>query len=243
MRQNFAMAAEQPEYEQDPQTVRNHGQITAILNRLRKNRSALTVRVPGNKGDFTSALLRVDSDLGLLQLDELSPQRGHDLIRIGTPIRVLSSASGVETKFVLEVSGIHVEDGIYYYTAPFPYELYYHQRRQHVRVPVPVAEQREVTLRNDERRIQVQLTDLSAGGIGAYIMSGGEVQRGERFDLTMRLRNHPPIEADVEIRFTMQDKIRRRQRFGAQFMGMKPPERLRVERIAVALQRELLRRT
>lgn len=227
----------------DPQSVRNHGQIVAILKRLLKDRTPLTVRIPGHRGEFRSALLAVDGSGATLQLDELAPQRGHNHLAPGMTLRVISAAGGVETKFTVAIHSIEISDDIYYYIVGMPDEVHYHQRRQFVRVRVPPMRQGTVTLTDESRHLELSLEDLSAGGIGAYVEHGGETRRGESFHCHIELAGESPIDCDVEIRFARQDKLHRKQRIGAQFMGLKTGERQRIERVVSRLQRELLRQT
>lgn len=228
----------------DHRIVRNSGQINSILRRLHTGRSPLTVRLPGRVGEFRSAVILVDGRRQCLQLDELSPERGHRFVEEGTLLRVVSNTDGVETRFTAKVARIDIENDIYFYETPIPTEILYHQRRQYVRVPVPMTSQESVTLHREDETLTVRLTDLSIGGFGGYLLSDAKAPlRGDMWEFVLRLRDHAPLGGNVEIRHASEDRVRHRQNFGAQFMGMKPPERRRLERIIVSLQRQLLRRT
>ncbi len=224
--------------------VRNAGQINSILRRLLKGRYPLTVRLPGRVGEYRSLVISLNTAAGRLQLDELYPERGHGFVRPGLLLRVISTAGGVETRFTAEIERTAIDNGIYYYVAPIPSEVLYHQRRQFVRVPLPMAMQEKVELwAEDDAPIPVRLTDLSAGGIGGHTLRGAPLNRGALHRFGMRLRGHPPFRGELEIRFLQQDRTDRRLHFGAQFVGLKPAERRTLERVVLALQRKLLRET
>jgi c-di-GMP-binding flagellar brake protein YcgR len=228
----------------DERIVRNPGQINSILRRLLRGRYPLTVRLPGHVGEYRSLLIELDTDRRRLQLDELNPERGHDQVRVGMPVRVISNAGGVETRFTAEIEHIGLDNAIHYYVAPIPEEVFYHQRRQFVRVPLPMAMQEQVTLyTEDDNAIPVRITDLSAGGFGGQIVGNSPLHRNGLHRVEMRLRGYPVMEAEAEIRFVKEDRLERRQVFGAQFMGMKPPQRRALERVVLAVQRKLLRET
>lgn len=232
-----------PESALGPQVIENKGQIASILARLQRERSLLAVRVVGFSREFRSAVLGVDNRQRLVTIDELYPQRGHELVATGTELAVLSRTNGVETRFRLRVTSIGIEDGVYYYSTALPEELLYHQRRQFVRVPVRLTLQGRCRLSDEERALDIHLTDLSAGGFGAYVLRGGEVARGETLRFEIELEGIEPLTGEAQIRHTHHDKARRRLQFGARFMGLQPREQAHVERVVVALQRELLRST
>lgn len=226
-----------------PQVMENHGQIVSILTRLRQERSLLTVSVAGSNREFRSAVLSVDPHQRLVTIDELYPERGHELVATGTELAILSRVDGVETRFRLRVASVGIDDGVYYYTTALPEEVLYNQRRQFVRVPVRLALQRHCRLYDDERTVAIQLTDLSAGGFGAYVLGGHEVTRSETLRFEIELDGIEPLTGEAQILHAHHDKVRKRLQFGARFMGLPPRERAHLERVVVALQRELLRFT
>ncbi|PWG62319.1 flagellar brake protein [Spiribacter halobius] len=226
-----------------PQLVRNHGHRTRLLKRLCESRALVNVRVPELAGDFRSAVLAVDSATSRFQLDELHPERGHRAVAPGQELRIVSFVEGVEMRFQAVVERVDSDGGIAYYELAYPDEIRYHQRRQHVRVPVRMALQQKAVLRNDEREVTLRLLDLSAGGIGAHVTRGGDVAVGERWELELRLRNEPVLNTRVEIRFAQQDRVSHRQRLGAQFLDLPVAETGRLQRLVLAIQRELMRHT
>lgn len=226
-----------------PQVIENHGQIVSILNRLQRERALLTVRVPGFNQEFRSAVLTVDGRQRIVTLDELHPERGHELVGVDTELRILSRTNGIETRFQLRVAAVGIENGVYYYTTALPDEILYHQRRQFVRVPVRLTLQRRCRLSDNERAIDIHLSDLSAGGFGAYVRDGAEIRRGETLRFEIELEGIEPLTGEVEIRHIHQDKAHRRLLMGTRFTGLQPRERSRIGRLVTALQRELLRST
>lgn len=226
-----------------PQLIHNHGHRTRLLKRLCESRALVNVRIAGLSGDYRSAVLAVDPARSRFQLDELHPERGHREVAPGRELRVVSFVEGVEMRFQATVEQVDVDGGIAYYELAYPDEIRYHQRRQHVRVPVRMALQQSAVLRDEERELTLRLLDLSAGGIGAHVVKGGEVRVGERWELDLRLRNEPALKTRVEIRFAQQDRVSHRQRLGARFLDLPAAETGRLQRLVLAIQRELMRHT
>lgn len=230
---------------EEPEIIRNPGQKTGILRRLHESRNLLDIHLPERGVPFRSALLYVDPQSRRLTLDELKPRRGHDRIGIGTELRVVSRTLGVDTRFTVVVQEIGQADGIYYYVAGYPEEIVYNQRRRFVRVPVPLTRQQHCSLSGDEDTpdTEIQLCDLSAGGIGAYVMNGPEPQAHQHYDCHIALHGGEPLDARVEIRYIEYDRQRRRYRFGAEFQDFTHAAHDRIQALVLSLQRELLRKT
>lgn len=233
---------------EEPEIIRNPGQKTGILRRLHEARNLLDVHLPERGTPFRSALLYVDPQSRRLTLDELKPRRGHERVEVGTELRVVSRTLGVDTRFTVVVQEIGLADEIYYYVADYPEEIVYNQRRRFVRVPVPLTRQQHCVLSSGEEEddapeTEVQLCDLSAGGIGAYVVKGPEPEPHGVYTCTITLKGNRPLEAKVEIRYLEYDRQRRRYRFGAEFQSFKNADRDRVHALVLSLQRELLRKT
>ncbi|MCS4502822.1 Flagellar brake protein YcgR [wastewater metagenome] len=230
---------------EEPEIIRNPGQKTGILRRLHESRNLLDVHLPERGTPFRSALLYVDPQSRRLTLDELKPRRGHDRIEIGTELRVVSRTLGVDTRFTVTVQEIGLADGIYYYVAGYPEEIVYNQRRRFVRVPVPLTRQQHCTLSGGEDApdTDIQLCDLSAGGIGAYVIKGPEPEPHNQYDCHIALHDSQPLDARVEIRYLEYDRQRKRYRFGAEFQDFTHADRDRLQGLVLSLQRELLRKT
>ncbi|WP_435104243.1 flagellar brake protein [Arhodomonas sp. AD133] len=231
------------DYENEPDCIRNPGQLVSILRRLHESRTLLDVHLPGRGVPYRSAMLYVDADRRLITLDELRPERGHWRVEQGTELRIVSRTFGVDTRFTVTVEEIGLQGGIYYYVAPFPEEIIYHQRRRFVRVPVPAMRQSESWLEAGERRTQFELYDISAGGIGAYVLHGTEPETGKVYTCHVGLKDSEALEAEVEVRHCSYDRTRRRTRFGARFINFSDADRSGLQRLVLSLQRELLRKT
>lgn len=226
-----------------PQILHGKGQILSILARLQREHSLLAIGIVGSNREFCSAVLQIDRAQQIVTLDELHPARGHDLVAAGTELRVLARVTGVETRFQLRIASVGIEDGTYYYTAALPDEVLYYQFRQHVRVPVRLTLQTSCQLIDEQRRLDIHLTDLSAGGFGAYVRGQGEVTQGEILRFEIELDGVEPLIGEAQIRYSYRESVRKRLNFGAQFMELPPRERSRLARMVAAMQRELLRST
>lgn len=223
----------------------NLGQIAAVLRRLKEERSLLTVRLAQRRLECRSVLLGVDTAARRLVLDELNPVRGHELVSAGTPLRVICAAHGVETRFDTEVLELGTDNGIHFYVTRLPTEVYYHQRRRQVRVPVRRTLQETVEIHDPdtEQTQRATLVDLSEGGIGGYVARDAGLTPGRAYRFRIKLRGHDEFRGELELRWEQEEKVHRRRLFGAQFHRMEPRERQRLTRLVAALQRELLRKT
>ncbi|WP_193222223.1 flagellar brake protein [Alkalilimnicola sp. S0819] len=229
-------------YQDTPaQQIRNAGQRAALLKRLVKDRALLSVRLPGREGRYTSVLLSVDANKNTLLLDELTPEAGHRLMEEGVEVAVIGRCRGVELRFRCTVQRLEREGDVYGYRCPLPTSLDYYQRRENHRVPVRLSFQHEVSLGGTEEQIGARLTDISTGGLGGVLgdVTAG-LQRGERYTCRIQLSDRPPIDVRVEIRFLGRGGVQN-QRFGAQFVDLRPGHARQIERLVSELERQALR--
>ena len=223
----------------------NPGQIASVLRRLQEERSLLTVRLDERRLEFRSALLKVDTTAGRLVLDELTPAKGHELVRAGTSLRIICAAHGVDTRFDTEVLQVGADNGIHFYVSTLPAEIYYHQRRRQVRVPVRRTLQEKVELHDPEtdETLRITLVDLSEGGIGGYVDRDAALAPGRAYRFRIKLRGEAEFQGEIQMCWEQEERVQKRRLFGAQFDRMEPRDRQRLTRLVVALQRELLRKT
>lgn len=224
------------------QSVNNIGQIAGLLRRLESDHALLTVKVADSDAIFSSAVIAVDTRNKTLQLDELTPDAGHELIKPGIELKVSARLQGVETSFSTIVSSIDKDKGIFYYVTAFPSDVRYLQKRETVRVPVRLTLDAGVNMRSDSDGIRARLTDISAGGIGATVLGGNRAARGARYHCSIRLPGYHPIDADVEVRYAAAETTSKgHQRFGAKFVKIDKRSKREVEKVVADLQRDLLR--
>lgn len=214
----------------------NASQIASVLKRLQEGNVLLGVNLPNDARPYISTLLAVDTAAGLLTLDQLSAADGHRRIRRGVKLAIQGQLTGVDTCFTLTVSEVSLEGGAYVYKAPLPTEILYRQRRESVRVPVRLTLNAEIRLQAQENTLTARLADLSAGGFGAVLLSGGTPAVGEHYACTMVVDGEA-ITMQVEIRFVAQE-LDQPCRFGARFRQASPRDQRYIERIVMQLQRE-----
>lgn len=232
------------EQQDKPNKVDNPAQISTLLNRLHEEHCLLDVRLEGVGGSFKSAVLSVDARKKLLTLDELNPRSGHDRVRPGCEMEIAGLLQGVDTRFTVTTKSMDIEDGVYYYTAPFPKELHYHQRREFHRVPVQMTLQGSMSLVTDSNPCKARLLDVSVGGMGGVVIDGPSLQRGGVYTCVLHLPNRRPLQVSAEIRYVAAPLTTGgRERFGAAFRNLSGSEHREIERIVAQLQREQLRNT
>jgi c-di-GMP-binding flagellar brake protein YcgR len=224
------------------QRITHPGQIAAILRRFLEELTLLSVRFPGEVEIFNSAVLRVDPEENCLYLDELNPRPGHDRVEPGIELQVEGRLQGVETHFIVSVTDIRVENGIYLYRTVLPTYIIHRQRREDHRVPVRLTLQGGISLTSQENPIRARLSDLSAGGFGGVVTDGSALEEGMEYDCAIQLGENEIIDCKVEIRFTGIDR-KGHQRFGAMFVDLSQQKRRRIERLVMELERGLRRTT
>lgn len=232
--QTMQMPSDQPSDSADFLT--SASQIASVLKRLQESNVLLGVSLPNDDRLYISTVLAVDTAAGLLTLDQLGAADGHRRIRRGIELAVQGQLAGVETSFTLTVSEVRLEGGAYVYKAALPTEMLYRQRRESVRVPVRLTLNAEIRLQAGGRTLKARLADLSAGGFGAVLLSGGAPILGEHYACTMVVDGEA-ITMEVEIRFVTQEPDEP-CRFGASFRRASPRDQRYIERIVMQLQRE-----
>lgn len=218
--------------------ITNRSQISSILRRLRQENPLLSVHFPGDNKLYNSSLLTVDAVAGALSLDELNPAAGHERVAPGTKLRVQGLLNGVDVRFTATVTTVDQDQGIYFYLVKLPEELLYRQRRDHLRVPLATSRDTVIELQSSGQVVKARISDISVAGFGAVILEGEGLASGQRFDCSFELGSKT-INANVEIRFVVEDGHRRR--LGARFHNLSPSSQRHLERTVMQLQRELVR--
>jgi c-di-GMP-binding flagellar brake protein YcgR len=227
------------QYSDSAEHITSRGQIASLLKRLHDGHALLTVSFPGDNRMYISAVLSVDAEAGCLTLDELNPADGHQRVQVGSQLQIQGNLAGIETRFLVDVQAVEIQQEIYLYRAALPRYMVYRQRREFVRVPVRLTMDAAVQLSADGKLIKGRVADLSAGGLGAAISEGDPMAIGDRYLCSIQIGGDV-ISAEIEIRFLMAEGGQQR-RFGARFRGLSPQDKRRIERMVMQLQRELRR--
>ncbi len=229
----------------NPRRIDLPEQITHILQGICNRRNLVTVRLPGCKEPFTSALLKLDRRARMLILDELSPQEGHGLLLQHKELRIDTRHHGVEVGFKTILAGASQEGGIALYRVPIPRSLDYNQRRAHYRAEVGVVWPIPIILEGAEgQAFHGQILDISVGGIGAQFQDASETDLadGARFDVCeIELRPGQSLRTGLEICFVSRAVVSRQLRIGGRFIDLSRADQQTIARFIASLERERLR--
>ncbi len=221
--------------------------IYALLKRLKEERALLGVCFENHDQEYNSAILDVDLDHHRFTLDELKPKAGHRLLSQRRRCHIKGQTQGVHLEFDATIDKIGEKDGIGYYIAPNPPTLRYMQRRSSVRVPIGAAQVVPVTLCWQEQKLEGELKDLSAGGLGARFHQSlpEELEVGQTLPCTFRSPVDPDEEfcCEINVRLVKAEAAPHEPAFlGCQFMALTRPQQRQLERMVMTLQRQARKR-
>ncbi len=222
--------------------VTKRAQVAGLLERIRKARCLLNVRVPGERQLFSSMLLRVSSLDDYLLIDELVPRYGNELMREELEVTVSAFLQGVIYEAAAQVIAVGEENNVPIFRLELPPALAVMQRRQHHRVELPAGASMPVHCTvGSNRLVRGEVQNISLGGlcfqvdkrqardmnVGAVIKRCVIEPRPEmRIVATVQVRNASPP--------TTQSNIRR---VGVRFLDMDKPAQAALHQLVIALER------
>ncbi len=229
----------------DPSDVILPTQIAHILDGLSRRHALITVRLPESAEAFTSAILKLDRNAGVLLMDELNPAEGHHLLLAQKRLHVSGRLKGIAVAFETSLLQTTEEDGIAIYTVAIPPLLHYHQRRAYFRAVVGVANPVTTFLETrDGRLIEGQVHDISPGGIGARFMEveADELQRGQRLETCMlNLPDGHTLQTALEICFVDTSGAPDQVKVGGRFINLSRGHEHAIARFIASLERQRLK--
>lgn len=223
--------------------IRDPQLVAGLLRRLIEQRVLLRVTVPGMRGSYNSAILRLGEAQDFLILDELNPRRGHEQLLEVRRLNASAQVQGIELRFSGELLEVGQTAGIAFYRLPFPDELLYLQRRGSFRVPVGMATPvTAVFQRPDENSLRGRIVDLSEGGMGVEFNQRVRLQPGEILPCQMRLPDGQQLRCKLEVRHTSAPEDQNKVRLGGRFVELQPQQRKALARLVADLQRTMIRK-
>lgn len=231
------------EAEETAETVLDPARIVGLLSAITFPPLLLNVALPGVRGLFTTALLQVNSTVGQILLDGLSPEEGHALMEPGSLMHVHGKLRGVQLDFATRVLEIQSSDMLPAYLARLPSSVRYHQRRRSFRVRTgQLHEYSVVNLGPDGGDMRGRLLDLSAGGLKGVFprdpgLTPGQVISGCR----LRILGEEPLECGIEFIHVRVSPLTGEIEAGARFLGTGARGTEKLQRLLAKLQREQLR--
>jgi c-di-GMP-binding flagellar brake protein YcgR len=187
---------------ENPKFIVAPRKILRLLSEVEHNIPLCTVAVD-DQGQFTSSIIGIDSDTGIIRLDELLPHSGNHLVGPQSVLKVSLIHKGIHLSFNLSHLQIDHERGIRFYSAPLPQRVYYPQRRNTPRVG---ASDQHLVFNAFHEKSQQTLTgtvfDLSRAGIGVEIpKSRVRLYPGDTLGHCRILLDNYPMDFNLQVRF------------------------------------------
>lgn len=229
-------------YLSDSEQIEDPTRLVPLLERLAKRRTPLAVQVAGHTELYSSCI--VDVDRQYVQLDELLPSNGHELLLAQRSLQVIGKLDGIDICFTSTLAHVDVQDELITYYMNLPERLEYRQRRLDYRVHIPKARQQRVLIDNaDDTVFEGLLYDLSHGGAGMIFPEGKPmVKPGLLQECAIELSADEWLYCAVELRYSKNIRARGRQHIGARFADLTPWQARFVGHHLNELERELLRK-
>jgi c-di-GMP-binding flagellar brake protein YcgR len=225
--------------------ISERSKVIALLRRIKKQRTLLTVSAPGRQEMYSSAILELDATRGYLIIDELTPSVGQRRLAALHHIGISTRLEGVETRFDAALIRIETIDGVASNYMALPQFIDYKQKRHHYRVQVPRGLNLSVAISFDDQQIILEgkIQDISLGGIAATFRTERGFQKGTVVDsCNIALPDGTVISSRLNIRSVRRNKNRKELILGGAFLGLIPKHKRTLEHFVRQLERELIRK-
>ncbi len=220
-------------------------QIAHILQRLARHHALITVSLPQCEEFFSSTILALDRESGVLSIDELNPEEGHALLLARKRLRISARLKGIAVDFETTLQDVRQEDGIAIYSVALPTLLHYHQRRAHFRAVIGAAHEVPIVLQTSHGRyVEGRVHDISPGGIGALFqrVAADEFQRGERHEnCVIELPRGHTVQSTLEVCFVDPSEAPAQLRLGGRFVELSRGNEHVIARFIADLERQRLK--
>ncbi|MCF6355978.1 MAG: flagellar brake protein [Candidatus Polarisedimenticolaceae bacterium] len=224
--------------------VTKKSEIVALLSQAHKKKAFLTLQ-PGSQDQFfTTAILGVYPDHGLMVLDELSPAVGHKQFLQEKQAKVTGRIDGVELRFETHLVGEGSKSGIAFYKVAMPTALYFRQQRQTYRVSLKGVGVPFYSLGGATPSIRGTLRDLSLGGVGVMTDCNVSLSRGDTLELCAITL---PDKGDIKFTLiidSVHDNVRGGgMSFGGHFCKLSAADRNKMRKYIAEAQRKYAKRS
>jgi len=226
--------------------VTRRSSITRLLQLIERRQVLLNVQWPGEQQRYATALLGIYPEHGFIVLDELNPRDGHDKLVERGELTAVGRLEGVSVKLTTRLLEMRSKDGVAFYKAAFPEQIYYLQRRESHRVSLvglPTPFQGQLDRSGDTQTVTGSVGDLSAEGVGLLLDGDVRLQVGETLNrCRIRLPQSGNVSFDLEVRFAAYLPARQLTRIGARLLNVDKFSRHGIEATIARLERDLARR-
>jgi len=215
-------------------------EIIALLNQAHKKKAFLSVQIGNQNQFYTTALIGIYPDNGLVVLDELSPTAGHKLFLQEKKAKVTGRVNGVELRFETRLIGVGSKSNIAFYKVAIPEAMYFCQQRQSYRVSLKGANVPFFSAGDGHTpSMRGYLLNLSAGGVGVILDQKVSLSRGDTLKICAIT-----LPEKGDIKFTLQiDAVRDNARgggmnFGGHFCKLSKAEQSKLQKYIAEAQRK-----
>lgn len=226
----------------DNELITDPARITRLLEKLARQKTPLTVRIPGHDERYTSCTVEVERPYVLL--DELMPSTGHKLLLRERSLTVSCKLDGVDIRYIASLERVDEQDNLVTYYMILPGQLEYKQRRQHYRVHIPISKLLRVVIGDGKDTVnEGALHDLSLGGAGIiFPVTSITAEIGELCECAFELPDSEWLYCTVEFRYSKSISSQERQLIGARFIDLAPAQTRLIGRCISELEREFIRK-
>jgi c-di-GMP-binding flagellar brake protein YcgR len=235
----LAIARAQQEFDERFREVTGKTYILTLLQSLVRRRLLVSIFLPGSDVQYTSTVLKVDSQDNSLILDELFPLSGHKLLEKVRQLRLFAHLGGAAMGFTTRLRAVESEEGLYYYRLEFPDSVNYLQRRDDHRVVVSLLKIHAELYDHQGKVHKGILQDISTGGISLKLAEADAFHRNDVFRCTLHLPGEEPFHCKIDIsskRAAVDQVV-----VGGSFAGLDKRGEHALWRVVAELERRLLR--
>ena len=229
-------------YSQQHETITSSSRIVALLRQVMERHTVITASLPDCSQFFNTALLDIDPDKGILLIDELNPNTGHDLFLNTRRITLSTMHEGVEISLTANLKKSGIDNDIIFYELEFPESIRYLQRRNSFRVPVSISSIINVEIHTEDKNIiSGELSDISADGMCIRFpkKKGGVLENDTKeTQCIIRLPNNQQIKCAFKICRSISNKSSNSLYIGGRFERLDKIQSRAIERFVIELQRE-----
>jgi c-di-GMP-binding flagellar brake protein YcgR len=236
-----------PETNHQYEKVTLRPRIIALLKRFMGRHTTLSVSLAHSNEEYTSAIIKIDADEETLVLDELKPQRGHQLFLDVKQCTVEGYQKGEGINFKTQLLDSGTDNNIAFYKVALPQPIYHYTQRSNYRAPVPTTEDIAIFIQTpDQTVIEGEVKDISLGGVGFRLPRTDfteQISPGTHIEsCRIRLNFGESIRSTLEVRFARVDKDHNSVKIGARFCDLDKQYEKTLERFIIALDRERMKR-
>ncbi len=226
--------------------INDADEIHALLKKLFKKHSLLTIHIGEVDDYFGSTILEINEDEKYLVLDELHPVEGHEFVDTGTRFRINAQYGGALVRFSGVVEAISSNPTAAYYKIPLPRKVDYQQRRSAYRVQVGINQTIPVQLvTEDDVMLNAELRDISLGGVSLRLRDVPHVslEYGDHIPTCMiKITDERKILASLNVCHVERKRGIGTVRIGAQFAEMSNYDQRELEHLVAEMEREMIKK-